>query len=81
MVGWMCKCNLVSGTDLGVSQEITSEAENYFCAIFPTCSFFFSFIPVHGLYWSAAINEVTGFWNENPSYKVREQKSDKLGGL
>lgn len=31
-------------------------------------------IPVHGLYRSATVNEVTGFWNENTSYKVREQK-------
>lgn len=41
------------------------------CTLLLLLSFFFFL--VHGLHWSAEINEVTGFWDENPSYKVREE--------
>lgn len=51
-------------------QEITLSV---IVLIFSLLILFFFLIPVHGLYRSAAVNEVTGFWHENPSYKVREK--------
>ena len=78
MVGWVCKWNLISGANLRCFLGNHSEAKSYlYFYFFPTCFFFF-FIPLHGLFLSSLVNEVTGFWNENPSYKVREQKEDKL---
>jgi hypothetical protein len=57
-----------------------SSSEVSLLYLWPTSLSFFFFL-VHGLHWSAAINEVTGFWNENPSYKVRDSNWKAFKGL